>query len=575
MRSPAQDADGLKRVLADPIIGRFNDVVMLKNRSKHQIEETLFKTLADRQRQDLVLVYFTCHGIKDVNGKLYFAANNTRHDELPSTAVAATFVNEQMEQCRAEIKVILLDCCYSGAFATGFAAKSTTTEGVVVNEQLSGNGTVILASSGALEYAFEGDRLTKTERRPSVFTDAVIEGLETGNADLDRDGRVSANELYDYVYDVVQTRRAPQTPTFFSKVAGTVYLAWAPSIKMDNYPLVTEGGLRFQDDAVLPIFPATQVPATERARRRARTLQRLATFFGGHTTPSPDERWTAQHPLKSTLITTAISTIVFVVLSAVLSIWVSIGQVWQAVLYVFLFALGIGAYRLLLALGKGWRHRYIGLYKAGYLDSRDRSRKRLLIPIGHFVGVRPSTASEDMVCEIRRGAEFVQISRQEFLAWWLAHGTPTDKATFPLDRQSLVRALPPEDAGIDRLVSLGLLVEVERGTTDVSSFARTHRFVPLLPGLGNTTTTPWLYRIGMVDQPLVEVHSNIYRIFVASASCDSLWDTCAAVARSEAPFHLDMFVQGLPALLAVNAGHLDRCLVDTLAPQPTQSDHEV
>ena len=64
-----------------------------------------------------------------------------------------------------------------------------------------------------MEYAFENAELTATsELRPSVFTRAVVEGLETGDADRDQDGYVGLDELYDYVYDRVHEVTPNQTP---------------------------------------------------------------------------------------------------------------------------------------------------------------------------------------------------------------------------------------------------------------------------------------------------------------------------------------------------------------------------
>ena len=47
---------------------------------------------------------------------------------------------------------------------------------------------------------------------PSVFTSALVHGLETGDADLDQDGLVALDELYDYIYDKVRTATPNQTP---------------------------------------------------------------------------------------------------------------------------------------------------------------------------------------------------------------------------------------------------------------------------------------------------------------------------------------------------------------------------
>ncbi len=71
----------------------------------------------------------------------------------------------------------------------------------------------MITASSAMEYAFEGDELTDaTQSPPSVFTSALVEGLETGDADRDQDGLVALDELYDYIYDRVRAATPNQTP---------------------------------------------------------------------------------------------------------------------------------------------------------------------------------------------------------------------------------------------------------------------------------------------------------------------------------------------------------------------------
>ena len=52
-----------------------------------------------------------------------------------------------------------------------------------------------------------------------------MEGLATGDADLDQDGWVSLNELYDYVFDRVHERNPHQTPSRDVEMQGELYLA--------------------------------------------------------------------------------------------------------------------------------------------------------------------------------------------------------------------------------------------------------------------------------------------------------------------------------------------------------------
>ncbi|MGH3900086.1 MAG: caspase, EACC1-associated type [Pseudonocardiaceae bacterium] len=211
LRAPAQDVEALERVLADPTIGNFT-VETLLNEPSEEVREQIEGFFANSKPNDLLLLYFSCHGDLDPRGRLYFVAANTKKERPHALGVTARWVKEQMDESRSQHIVLLLDCCYSGAFATRGRAS-----GKEILEQLGGRGRVVITASGKAEEAY-GSR----------FTSAVVQGLETGEADLDGDGRVSVNELYDYVYEKVSRDKPNQKPTMLANVQGKLYLASNP-----------------------------------------------------------------------------------------------------------------------------------------------------------------------------------------------------------------------------------------------------------------------------------------------------------------------------------------------------------
>jgi uncharacterized caspase-like protein len=211
LRAPASDARALAAVLSDPEIGGF-EVRTLFNKPAHEVNLAVEEFFSDREPGDLLLVHFSCHGVKDEDGELYFAMADTRLRRLGATAVAADFVNRRMSRTRSRRVVLLLDCCYAGAFERGMRARAG--EDVGIGSQFGGRGRAVITASSAMEYAFEGDQLTDTrEVAPSVFTSALVQGLETGDADIDQDGLVALDELYDYIYDTVRATTPNQTPS--------------------------------------------------------------------------------------------------------------------------------------------------------------------------------------------------------------------------------------------------------------------------------------------------------------------------------------------------------------------------
>jgi uncharacterized caspase-like protein len=185
LRAPARDIRALAGVLADPAIGDF-DVKTLFNEPAHVVNLSVEDFFADRGTDDLLLLYFSCHGVKDDGGRLYFASANTQLRRLGATAVSSAFVNEQMDSSRSRKIMLFLDCCYSGAFFRGMTPRAGAS--IDINERFEGRGRAVITASTAMEYAFEPDDTLVGEGRPSIFTEALVRGLETGEADQDEDG---------------------------------------------------------------------------------------------------------------------------------------------------------------------------------------------------------------------------------------------------------------------------------------------------------------------------------------------------------------------------------------------------
>ncbi|KES03272.1 hypothetical protein BU52_31235 [Streptomyces toyocaensis] len=220
LRSPARDAEELADVLRDPRIGGFEVTTVLDGRH-HEVTRAIERFFLDRRRDDLLLLHLSCHGLKNNNGELHFAAGDTDRRLLASTSVPALFVHQQMRACRARSIVLLLDCCYSGAFLAG--GKGDTT--VHVGDELAGHGRAVLTATNRTEYAWEGERITELSPEPSRFTGSLVKGLRTGEADRDRDGLIGVHELYDYVYEELRDSGAGQRPQMWAEVEHRVVVA--------------------------------------------------------------------------------------------------------------------------------------------------------------------------------------------------------------------------------------------------------------------------------------------------------------------------------------------------------------
>jgi len=221
LTAPGHDAEALAEVLRDPEIANF-DVTILINEPHYVVGNAIGEFYRNRRRDDLTLLYFTGHGLKDDQGRLYLAMTNTRRDDLLFTALSAQQVDEAMESCSSRQKVLMLDCCYSGAFPAGRVSKAGGE--VHALEKFQGKGRVVLTASDATQYSFEGNHIVGEGTR-SVFTRSLVKGVITGEADLDRDGDISIDELYSYVHDRVIEEMPQQRPKKQENIEGRIVVA--------------------------------------------------------------------------------------------------------------------------------------------------------------------------------------------------------------------------------------------------------------------------------------------------------------------------------------------------------------
>ena len=235
--SAEKDIVTMQHVLKNSEMGGFDQVKSLLNPEPTAMQEAIEDLFSDRGRDDLVLLFFSGHGVKDERGNLYFATRTTRKttkgELVRSTAVPARFVQDVMSNSRCKRQVIILDCCFSGAFAEGMTAKDDGT--VDLKAQLGGEGRAILTSSTSTQYSF-----AHNEADLSIYTRYLTEGIESGAADLDSDGMVSLDELHEYASRKVREAAPAMNPEIYRfKEGHKILLTKAP---------VTDPKLRYRKE---------------------------------------------------------------------------------------------------------------------------------------------------------------------------------------------------------------------------------------------------------------------------------------------------------------------------------------
>ena len=82
--------------------------------------------------------------------------------------------------------------------------------------------------TNSTQLAWEGDKVIgKAEN--SLFTHFLIQGLRTGEADINKDGKITVNEVCDYIYTQVVQSTPQQTPGKWSyKEQGEIVISRTP-----------------------------------------------------------------------------------------------------------------------------------------------------------------------------------------------------------------------------------------------------------------------------------------------------------------------------------------------------------
>ena len=222
LKFPLNDIEELKRLLGEPDLCGFEDIEVLTNPGRGQAHEAVERLTADSGQDDLILFYFSGHGKLAQDGSVSLVLNDTKENRLHSTGLLDDQLRVLFNASRARQRVIILDCCYSGAVGEeGFKRASGDAVEAMAHQI---KGTFVLAASTKFQPAMEC-----AETRGSAFTSCLVEGVRTGAAAEKESGCVTLAKLGEYLAREVPLR-SNQQPKFwdFGGVGGTV-IAHVPS----------------------------------------------------------------------------------------------------------------------------------------------------------------------------------------------------------------------------------------------------------------------------------------------------------------------------------------------------------
>lgn len=210
------DVEALQRVLNNPDLGGFKATPLI-DPDVSEMEGKIRELFLNQEKDDLALLFFSGHGIKDDEGVLCLSTKDTcknrdrRIDK--TTVVSIDWIREVLNQSSSGNQVLILDCCSSGAFAENLISKGSSN--IDFQSQLAGQGRVILTSSASSQDSFQ-----KAGMKFSIYTNFILEGILSGKLGRENNLYASVHDLHQYVRYKVQSITPAMNPRIYTDEIG-------------------------------------------------------------------------------------------------------------------------------------------------------------------------------------------------------------------------------------------------------------------------------------------------------------------------------------------------------------------
>ena len=238
LNAPKSDVEAFANVLRDPARGGFDSVVTCIDQELQAIRDQLAALLDDRNPDDMVLLFYSGHGIMTKGQRLFLATGQTSFDRPQARSLAAVEMRDMLEQTRAGKQVVILDCCHSGAFVDGAKGVAQTVTGDTFSSD-NAEGQYVLTATDALQFAYDATgALRESEVAPSLsrFTGWLVDAIGKGEAAPDKD-RITLDAVFDYLSRRARVEAAGMTPKrFVKRNSGEMVIAKNPAAQPAKLP---------------------------------------------------------------------------------------------------------------------------------------------------------------------------------------------------------------------------------------------------------------------------------------------------------------------------------------------------
>jgi WD40 repeat protein len=230
-----------------------DDIDLLPTRAN--ILRFLREYLKGLRPTDSIVVAFAGHGVQfEGEDEHYFCPADAKLGDKENTLIRLPEVYKELSDCQAGFKLLLVDACRNDPVSdfSRTARPTVKLDGGFRTRAAPPGGVVAIYSCRAGQKAYEHDQL-----KHGVFFHFLIKGLSS-EADGNKDGKVTLNELGDYLHE--------QVPAFTFREFRVKQLPERQGVESVSVPLVMVSRAKVSNpDLVKPAPPP--VPPVDRMSR--------------------------------------------------------------------------------------------------------------------------------------------------------------------------------------------------------------------------------------------------------------------------------------------------------------------
>lgn len=195
------------------------------------------KFLKDAQTDDQIMIYVSSHGLLSDDLNYFLATHDVDFEDPSQKGLAYDQINQMLDGINCRNRLIMIDACHSGEVDKEEAVEKTSVKNsnvkvtakgsttvirpkvglknsfsymkALFSDVSKGTGATVISAAGGYEFALESD-----DWNNGVFTYAILNGLKSGDADINKDLSISVLELKKYVTaEVIRLTEGKQHPT--------------------------------------------------------------------------------------------------------------------------------------------------------------------------------------------------------------------------------------------------------------------------------------------------------------------------------------------------------------------------